>query len=66
MLVFLQKDQVLSTKKVCSQCLWASQKGKPRWREGQLNCGRCLSKENKIYHSPIYECKMGFHLVIIE
>ena len=66
MLVVLQQDQVLSTKKVCPQCLWANQKGTPRWREGQLKCGRCLNTENQTYHSPVYECQMGFHLVNIK
>ncbi len=67
MLVVLQNDQILSTKKVCSQCLWANQKGTPRWREGKLKCGRGLqTKDNKMYHSPVYECQMGFHLVNIK
>ena len=65
MLVILQKEQILSTTKVCEQCLWANKTGKPRWRDGRLGCGHCLT-ESKSQSAPIYECQMGFHLANIE
>ena len=65
MLVILQKGKILSTANICKQCLWANQTGNPRWREGKLGCGHCLT-EKKSHHAQIYECQMGFHLANIE
>lgn len=71
MLVVLTKQQVLSTKQICSNCLMADSAGLPRWHQGQLSCGRLLEPsqtkpvERSCICHPIYECQMGFHLVNI-
>lgn len=65
MLVILQEGKILSTTTVCQQCLWANQTGKPRWQNGKLECGSCLTK-HKSHRAKIYECQMGFHLANIE
>ncbi|BAQ66459.1 hypothetical protein [Geminocystis sp. NIES-3709] len=65
MLVILQKEQVLSTKGVCSNCLWANQNGHPRWHKGKLDCIDCLITDES-NQQKLYQCRMGFRLVNIE
>ena len=65
MLVILQNENILSTTSICQQCLWANQTGKPRWQEGKLGCGQCLTEKTSD-HPQIYKCQMGFHLANIE
>ncbi|MEL6552477.1 MAG: hypothetical protein AAFQ63_03285 [Cyanobacteria bacterium J06621_11] len=39
----------------------ASQNGQPRWKEGQLRCGRPV--ETAIKDGPMqYQCTMGFRV----
>jgi len=65
MLVMLMDNQLISPKQVCQTCLLADQSGQPRWRGGQLYCGRALQKA--IEQQPDqYECQMGFRVANIE
>ncbi|MBE9177079.1 hypothetical protein IQ268_00630 [Oculatella sp. LEGE 06141] len=65
MLVILMDNQLLSPQHVCQSCLMADQSGQPRWRGGQLRCGRVLhsSAENL---PEQFECQMGFRIANIE
>jgi hypothetical protein len=65
MLVILQKEQILSTQSICQNCVWANQNGNPRWHQGKLSCGHCLSN-NEFNQTTLYECQMGFRLANIE
>jgi hypothetical protein len=65
MLVILMDSQLLSPQCVCQSCLLADRSGQPRWREGQLCCGREISRLDK--HLPEqYTCQMGFRIANIE
>ena len=65
MLVIILEDQLLSTQQVCQACLMANQSGQPRWQQGQLRCGRALSKLSSDQPDQ-YECQMGFRVANIE
>ena len=62
MLVILAGDQLLSPQQVCQDCLWADQRGQPRWHQGQLQCGK--SKPDAL-PDPQSECPMGFRIIHI-
>ena len=64
MLVILMDDQILSPHHVCPSCLLADRSGKPRWRQGQLRCGRIIYKTEQ--QPDQYQCLMGFRIVNIE
>lgn len=61
MLVIMMENQLLSPAKICCNCPMASQSGLPRWRQGQLRCGRPVG--NALAQGPTqYECTMGFKI----
>ncbi|MEO0827092.1 MAG: hypothetical protein AAFX95_00220 [Cyanobacteria bacterium J06639_16] len=65
MVVILMKDQLISPQAVCKSCLMADQSGQPRWRRGQLFCGKridCVGEEQP----KQYECQMGFRVANID
>lgn len=65
MLVVIMEDQLVAPGAVCQSCLLANQQGQPRWRQGQLLCGRALANNNA--NQPLqYECQMGFRITNIE
>jgi hypothetical protein len=39
MLVIVTDSQLISPGRVCHDCLWANDRGEPRWRSGHLGCG---------------------------
>jgi hypothetical protein len=65
MLVILTRDNILSPKQVCSGCLLADQKGKPRWHHGKLGCGHSLDKV-ATQQAAVYECEMGFQVAEVD
>lgn len=65
MLVILQKEQILSTQSICQNCVWANQNGNPRWHQGKLGCGYCVSS-SEFNQTKLYQCQMGFRLANIE
>lgn len=65
MLVVLTDKQVISAEQICQGCLLADRSGLPRWRQGQLYCGRLLNI-GQIQQANIYECQMGFKVANIE
>jgi hypothetical protein len=65
MLVVLMENQLLAPEQVCQSCLMADQSGQPRWRQGELRCGRSLRKDAAEQPNQ-YECQMGFRIAHIE
>lgn len=65
MLVILMDDQILAPQHVCQSCLLASSSGQPRWRGGQLRCGRTIRKLTE-QQPDQYQCMMGFRIANIE
>lgn len=65
MLVILTKNQILPPQQVCQTCLLANQNGQPRWHQGQLRCGRAISKLSENQPEQ-YECQMGFRIANID
>lgn len=65
MLVILTDDCILSPKQVCQTCLLANCNGEPRWRCGQLQCGRAIGKLSDKQPSR-FRCEMGFLLAQID
>ncbi len=65
MLVMLTKNQLLAPRQVCQTCLLADRRGQPRWRQGQLCCGRLIHK-TAASQPQQYECRMGFRIANIE
>ncbi|MEM6424601.1 MAG: hypothetical protein AAGF66_01115 [Cyanobacteria bacterium P01_H01_bin.119] len=65
MLVMLTQEQLLSPQVVCQGCLMADSTGQPRWRHGQLRCGRPIGSPGQ-GQSQHYECQMGFRVTNIE
>lgn len=65
MLVILMDNQLLPPQTVCQSCLMADQMGQPRWRQGQLRCGRALHKLTDNQPDQ-YECQMGFRIANID
>ncbi|WP_066379441.1 MULTISPECIES: hypothetical protein [unclassified Anabaena] len=64
MLVMLMDDQILAPEQVCQSCLLADNSGQPRWRAGQLYCGKVIRKLVE-QQSEQYECLMGFRIAEI-
>ncbi len=64
MLVLLTKDHVIPTQQVCQSCMFASQAGQPRWRDGHLTCGQ--TRKATLTHGQRQECPMGFRVVEVE
>lgn len=65
MLVVLMENQLLPPEQICQTCLLADQSGQPRWRRGELRCGRALQKASETQPEQ-YECQMGFRIAHIE
>jgi hypothetical protein len=65
MLVVLMENQLLAPEQICQTCLLADQSGQPRWRQGELRCGRTLHKATAEQPTQ-YECQMGFRIAQIE
>lgn len=65
MLVAIVGDRIIAPQLVCQSCLLADRDGQPRWRAGQLCCGRTV-RTDEPQPSCTYECQMGFRLVEIE
>jgi hypothetical protein len=65
MLVVLIDDRVILPCQVCQTCLLADRSGQPRWRHGQLVCGRALEKLSE-QQPDTFECEMGFRIANIE
>jgi hypothetical protein len=67
MLVVILNDRIISPQQVCQACLMADPDGRPRWRQGQLGCGRLVYNFDRCIEpqSNAYECQMGFKLVDI-
>ena len=59
MIVMITDEQILSAKQICQNCLMADSSGQPRWRGGQLGCGRAL-QNSSFRKAKIYRCQMGF------
>lgn len=65
MLVVVMENQLLQPQQICQGCLMADQSGQPRWRQGELRCGRALS--HAAHEAPTqYECQMGFRIANID
>jgi hypothetical protein len=65
MLAILMEDQILEPHVVCQSCLLADRGGQPRWKGGQLRCGRAVSKRNDNQPDQ-YDCQMGFRIANIK
>ncbi|MDF5716799.1 MAG: hypothetical protein PUP93_23745 [Rhizonema sp. NSF051] len=65
MLVIVMEDQILTPRQVCQSCLLADGRGQPRWRQGQLCCGRAVHKLTE-QQPEQYECMMGFRIANVE
>ncbi|MCU0526575.1 MAG: hypothetical protein MUF72_17325 [Elainella sp. Prado103] len=65
MLVVLMDNKLLSPEQICQTCLLADQSGQPRWRQGELRCGRALQRTTATQPEQ-YECQMGFRIAHIE
>lgn len=65
MLMILMDNQLISPDRVCTSCLMATQQGQPRWRQGQLRCGRAIAAADE-FAVKQYECQMGFRVADIE
>ena len=65
MLVIVMENQLLQPQNVCQGCLMADQAGHPRWRSGELRCGRSLVRNSENLPEQ-YECQMGFRVANIE
>lgn len=65
MLVVLMENKLLAPEQVCQTCLLADQSGQPRWRQGELRCGRSLQRATATQPEQ-YECQMGFRIAHIE
>jgi hypothetical protein len=66
MLVMLMKEQLLSPRQVCANCLLADADGQPRWQQGRLRCGRASAPEPSQPQLPQqFECQMGFRVALI-
>jgi len=52
------EEQVIAPHAVCQGCLLADRDGHPRWRGGELRCGRQL----RATAPELYECQMGFRV----
>lgn len=65
MLVIVMEEQILAPQHVCQSCLLADQSGQPRWRGGQLRCGRAIRKLTAGQPDQ-YQCLMGFRIANIE
>lgn len=65
MLVILMDEQILAPQHVCQSCLLADRSGQPRWRGGQLRCGRAISKLTE-QQPDQYQCLMGFRIANIQ
>lgn len=65
MLVVLMENQLLAPEQVCQTCLLADQTGQPRWRQGELRCGRALRTATEDQPKQ-YECQMGFRIAQID
>lgn len=65
MLVILMDEQILAPHHVCQSCLLADRSGQPRWRGGQLRCGRAISKLTE-QQPDQYQCLMGFRIANID
>jgi hypothetical protein len=61
----LTENQVLAPFQVCQSCMLADASGQPRWREGQLCCGRAIDKLT-LEQPEQYQCVMGFRIVKVE
>lgn len=65
MLVIVMEEQILAPQHVCQSCLLADQSGQPRWRGGQLRCGRAIRKLTDGQPDQ-YQCLMGFRIANLE
>ena len=65
MLVNLMDERIFSPQHVCPSCLLADQSGQPRWRQGQLRCGRAIRKISD-QQPDQYQCLMGFRIANIQ
>ncbi|ERN41205.1 hypothetical protein KR51_00022710 [Rubidibacter lacunae KORDI 51-2] len=65
MLVMLTDNRVFAPQGVCQSCLFADRAGQPRWRGGQLICGRRLREGNPNSYE-LYECQMGFRVAHLD
>ncbi|MCC0179101.1 hypothetical protein I4641_19210 [Waterburya agarophytonicola K14] len=61
MIVMITDEQILSASQVCPNCLMADRNGLPRWRRGQLGCGKALQQSTP-RQAKIYKCQMGFNV----
>ncbi|OKH33901.1 hypothetical protein NIES2101_39540 [Calothrix sp. HK-06] len=61
----LTENQILAPSKVCQSCMLADASGQPRWREGQLYCGRAVDKITTEQPEQ-YQCVMGFRVVKVD
>ena len=71
MLVILTEDKVLSTDMVCKNCLLADQTGHPRWKHGNLVCGKTrrskeFNRQRQSISNNEYQCQMGFRLTQVQ
>lgn len=65
MVVILTDNSLIPTCQVCQGCVLADHNGQPRWRGGQLDCGRMVSHcSDRTGHH--YQCVMGFHVAQID
>ncbi|MCC5898585.1 MAG: hypothetical protein EA395_14330 [Phormidium sp. GEM2.Bin31] len=65
MVVILTDNSLLPTCQVCQSCMLADHNGQPRWRGGQLDCGRVVSSRGD-RSGRYYKCVMGFHVARID
>lgn len=64
-IVMITDDQIFSASQVCQNCLMAERSGLPRWRGGQLGCGKAL-QDSSSRQAKIYKCQMGFNVTQID
>ena len=65
MIVMITDEQIFSATQVCQNCLMADRSGSPRWRGGQLGCGKAL-QESVSRQAKVYKCQMGFHVTQVD
>ncbi len=61
MIVMITDEQIFAAEQVCQGCLMADGSGLPRWRSGQLKCGKAL-QDSTPKQTKIYRCEMGFNV----
>lgn len=65
MIVMITDERILSARQVCQNCLMADRSGLPRWKGGQLGCGKAVESSHPD-QAQIYRCQMGFDVTQVD